>query len=78
MKTKEQLCEMYIEAKSKFREAKAKLNKLFKNEHALYCDVRTAQENLDYRTTQVKMLEAILEVPTEHRLLNNNPVLGQN
>jgi len=74
MKTKEQLQTMYDIAKTKYEIAKDEFKKITSDDKCLWVDVRTAKENLDFRSTQLRMLEAILEVPVEYRILNSNPL----
>ena len=74
MKNEEQLCEMYINAKSKFYDAQTEVHKLLNDDNTLAKEMQMAKTNEAFRRTQVRMLEAILEVPEKHTVVDAKPL----
>jgi hypothetical protein len=79
MITQKQIEEMYHKARQEFLYVKQEHMKAFITDKSNYslADREIASENLNYRTTQLKLLEVILQIPSVDRILNDNPVLGQ-
>ncbi len=75
MKSEQQIRNLLEVAKDKYKEAKEAYINVFTSSERTANDIAVAEKNLSFRTTQLKMLEGILELPEEERILNSNPIL---
>lgn len=72
MKTKEQIKKMYLNAKNEFLKAKRELTIMSNTDGFTQAKYRTLADNIAFHGQNLKIMEAILEIPENERLMNSN------